>query len=193
MGRIKSALEIALERTENVKIDTSSIDQYNAKQGGKKLANAFLAGSVNLVDEIKKTPKNHQKSLKQGIFDILITLPNSPLDEKRIELTGKGLQAIITNPGFSALYKNFTQIMSKYKQDIAKYEEVIRQQYAPRLRQKEEEISQQIGREVRIDPLQDPEFIGIYNQNMNILKTNYEGVIEQIKDEIRRMAISEFL
>ena len=42
MGRIKSALEIALERTESVKTDKASIGHFEAKQQGKRLANAFL-------------------------------------------------------------------------------------------------------------------------------------------------------
>jgi hypothetical protein len=190
MGRIKSALEIALERTENVQSDKSSIKQFDAKQNGKKLANAWLEGSINLADEIKKTPAEQQKSLKQGIFDVLITqiaLPAVKDDEKRLDVIGKGLHKVINNSKITALFAQLKEVFAQYLQEVSRYEQAVRAQYAPKLRQKEEELSRRLGREVRIDPFQDPEFIAFYNQNMNALKVNYEAVIEQVKEETRNM------
>jgi hypothetical protein len=103
VGRIKSALEIAMERTEAVKSDKGSIDQFEAKQRGKKLANKFLesaaggGNAVSLEQEIKKAPTEQRSAFRQGIFDVLlsqIALPLSPEDEKRVEEAGKGLQAV---------------------------------------------------------------------------------------------------
>jgi len=191
MGVIKTALEIALEKTETVKSDKSSIDQYEAKQRGKKTANSFLAGEADIAEIIKKTPPEQQDSLKQGIFEVLITqitLPAANDDGKRIESAGKGLQILINNSRFTALFKQLVQIISQYKQEAAQYEQAIRQQYAPKLRQKEEELSRRLGREVRIDPFQDPEFTAFYNQNMNALKSNYEAVISQFKEEARGLS-----
>jgi len=190
MGDIKTALEIALERTETVKSDKSGIDQFEMKKRGKKLANDFLEGKVDLAEEIKKTETGRRESLKQGIFDVLITqivLPAGKEDEKRIEQVGKGLAAVINNNQFPAMFKQLVQFFDRYIEESVQYEQAIRQQYAPKLRQKEEELSRRLGREVRIDPFQDPEFIAFYNQHMSALKGNYESVIKQAKDEARRM------
>jgi hypothetical protein len=187
MGRIKSALEIALERTESVKSDKATINQFESKQQGKRLANVFLEESnISLEAEIKKTPKDQQASLKQGLFDVFvsqITLPVSRDDLKRIEAVGKGLQALIGNFEFAALYKQLVQALSRYLDEVAQYEEAIKAQYAPKLRQKEEELSRRLGRQVQIDPFQDPEFISFYNQNMNALKGNYEAALEQVSQQ----------
>jgi tRNA nucleotidyltransferase (CCA-adding enzyme) len=191
MGRIKSALEIALERTEAVKTDKASIGLFEARQQGKRLANAFLADpSKNLHDELKKTPKDHQESLKQGIFDVLIpqiTLPASAEDMPRIEAVGKGLCLLINNSHFAAMYKQFVQVLSRYLDEAGQYEQMIRQQYAPKLRQKEEELSRRMGREVHIDPFQDPEFIAFYNQNLNALKANYQAAVDQVREEASKI------
>jgi len=64
---------------------------------------------------------------------------------------------------------------------------MLRQQYEPKLRQKEEELSRRMGREVRLDPLQDPEFVNFYNQNLNALKANYEAVVEQAREQTKLM------
>jgi hypothetical protein len=190
MGRIKSALEIALERTESVKSDKGSIDQFEAKQQGKKAANEFLEDpSRSLEDVLKKAPKDHRKSLKQGIFDVLfsqISLPASRDDEKRIQTVGRGLQTLIPGSRFSNLYKQFTQLAGRYLDESDQYDKAIRRQYEPKLRAKEEELSRRYGRQVQLDPFQDPEFTAFYNQNMNALKENYQASVEQVREEARR-------
>jgi hypothetical protein len=188
MGRIKSALEIALERTESVRGDKSSVDQFEARRRGKRLANEFLEDpkGVSLGDVVKKSPKDQQRALKQGIFDVLsaqITLPSAPEDEKRIEAVGKGLEIIINNSRFNALFRQLVQVLAQYREEAAQYEEAIKRQYAPKLRQKEEELSRRLGRQVQLDPFQDPEFVAFYNQNLNALKGNYEAAIAQVREQ----------
>ena len=185
MGRIKSALEIALERTESVKGDKTSINQFETKQKGKRLANEFLNEGKSLDEEIKKCPKDEQVSLKQGIFDVLITqlsIPDTEEDLKRVETAAKGLQAVINKPQFNSMVKQLSQILRQFMNEAAQYEEAIKRQYAPKLRQKEEELSRRFGRELKLDPFQDPEFVAFYNQNINALKENYQEALNQLKE-----------
>jgi hypothetical protein len=191
VGRIKSALEIAMERTESVRSDKGSIDLFEAKQRGKKLANEFLesiAGgdAVSLEQEIKQTPAEQRASFRQGIFDMLVSqivLPLSPEDEKRIEAAGKGLQAVIGDGKFTALCKQLSQYLSRYAAEAQQYDTALKQQYAPKLRQKEEEFARRTGQQIRLDPFQDPEFVAYYNQNMNALKANYQQIVDQVKEQ----------
>jgi hypothetical protein len=191
MGRIKSALEIAMERTESVKGDRGSIDQFETKQRGKKLANEFLesadsGNAVSLEQEIKKTPAEQRGAFRQGIFDVLlsqIALPVSPEDEKRIEAAGKGLQTVIGDNKFTALFKQLNQYISRYMSEAQQYDAALKQQYAPKLRQKEEEFARRTGQQIRLDPFQDPEFVAYYNQNMNALKANYQQIVDQAKEQ----------
>jgi hypothetical protein len=192
MGRIKSALEIALERTSEVKSDKASINQFEAKQRGKKFANEFLEESgKSIADFIKQCPAEQRDSLRQGLFETLLSqicLPASKSDAKRIENAGKGLTAVITTSRFAALFKHLTQILSQYLEETTQYEELLKRQYAPKLKQKEDELSRRLGRQVRIDPFQDPEFIAFYNQNLNALKANYQAAVDQFREEARRLA-----
>ena len=187
MGRIKSALEIALERTESVKGDKSSINQFETKQKGKRLANEFLnEGLKSLDDEIKKCPKDEQASLKQGIFDVLISqiaLPATKEEQKRIEDSCQGLNTIIGVKRFAEIAKQMAQIINQYMDEALHFEEAIKRQYAPKLRQKEEELSRRLGRHIKLDPFQDPEFAAFYNQNINALKANYQTTVDQFKEE----------
>ena len=187
MGKIKSAIEIALEKTESVKGDKELIGQYEARQKGKKLANQFLDGSVkSLAEEIEKTAKDAKESLKLGLFDVLIsqiTLPIVKEDLKRIESSCQGLLTIIGGKRFGEITKQTVQIMNQYMEEASHFEEAIKRQYAPKLRQKEEELSHRFGRPVKLDPFQDPEFVAFFNQNMNALKSNYQTAVDQVREE----------
>jgi hypothetical protein len=187
MGRIKSALEIALERTESVKSDKDSIGQFGARQNGKKLANQYLGGELkSLEDAIKKAAAEERASIRQGIFDVLVAqlaLPVTGDDQTRIEAAGRGLQAVIGGSRFAGLIKQFGELLGQYLTEAAQYEEAIKQQYAPKLKQKEEELSRRMGQQVRLDPFQDPEFVAFYNQNMNQLKANYQAAVDQVREE----------
>jgi len=191
MGKIKSALEIALEKTESVKSDKGSIGQYEAKQKGKKLANQFLEGEVkSLQDEIKKSPADEKESLKQGIFDVLIsqiTLPLLKDDMKRIEAAGQGLSAVIEGKRFAEISKQFVQVMNQYLEEAGNFEEAVKRQYAPKLRQKEEELSRRMGRKIKLDPFQDPEFAAFFNQNIQVLKANYQAAADQVREEAQNL------
>jgi len=187
MGKIKSALEIALEKTESVKSNKNSIEQFEAKQKGKKLANEYLGGGIDsLEDEIKKIPSEDHASLKQGIFDVLIcqiNLPAAKEDLARIEKAGQGLNTIIDDKNFGEIVKQLAQVMRQFLDESANYTEAIKRQYAPKLRQKEEDLSRRLGRQIKLDPFQDAEFLAYYNQNMNTLKENYQAAVTQVKEE----------
>jgi hypothetical protein len=192
MGRIKSALEIAMERTENVKGNKASIGLFDAKQRGKRLVNQYLAGEISSIEkEFKRAAsKEEQHALKEGCFEVLvtqITLPSLPEDLKRLEAVGNGLSAVVENQRFSGLYQQFLKAVSQYLQEAARYEEAIKQQYAPKLRQKEDELARRFGRQIKLDPFQDPEFVAFYNQNINALKANYEAFIEEMRQQAREL------
>jgi hypothetical protein len=186
MGRIKSALEIALEKTESIKSDKASINQFDTKQKGKKIANEYLGDpKKSLEDEIKKRPKDEKESFKQGIFDVLISqlaLPGNEEDMTRIESAARGIQTVLNENRFNGMVKQFLQMLRQYLNEAAQYEEAIKRQYAPKLRQKEEELSRRLGRQISLDPFQDPEFVAFFNQNMNALKENYQAAIDQLRE-----------
>ncbi|MDR0475944.1 MAG: hypothetical protein LBH43_20045 [Treponema sp.] len=193
MGRIKSALEIALEKTESVKSNKAGIAQFEAKQKGKKLANSYLEGELDsFEDEIKKSPREEQPEIKHGIFNVLLSqfaLPDREEDLARVEKAAKGLSAIINESRFNQMEKQLSQILRQYLNEAAKYEEAIKRQYAPKLRQKEEEITRRTGRQFKLDPFQDPEFVAFYNQNMSALKENYQAVINELREETLKFSV----
>ncbi|MCL2608299.1 MAG: hypothetical protein FWD94_00115 [Treponema sp.] len=191
MGKIKSALEIALERTESVKTDKASVDLYKARQEGKRIANDYLADQAKgLAAALKGQPEDRRKSLCQGILDVLVPQIMLPEDEEglpRIKAVGEGLGLILKDRRFAEMFGQLMQLLDGYLQEVDRLDQGLRQQYAPKLRQKEEEVSRRLGQEVRLDPMQDPEFAVFYNQHMGSLRANYQVPLDQVKEEALRL------
>jgi hypothetical protein len=192
MARIKSALELALERTESVKSDKESIELFELKREGKKLAGAFLENpdEKKLEETIKKYSKDKQGALKQGMFDVLVSqirLPATQDDIAKQDAVGKAIQFLVNDRRFGQLFGQLVQAFQRYLAEVEQFDQAIRRQYAPKLRQKEEELARRLGRAVQLDPFQDPEFVSFYNQNMNALKGRYEEAIEQVRDQAAKL------
>jgi hypothetical protein len=191
MGRIKSALELALERTEQIHGDKNCLEQHDARQQGKKLANEYLEGTVSspaaLDAALKKVPETMKAAVKQGLFEVFfarISLPQDENDVKRIETLGKGLQVIIHDARLPSLWKQFYAAASRYIDEASQYEDAIKRQFAPQLQQKEAELSRRLGQEVHIDPFQVPEFVAFYKKNMDSLRSNYELMVQDLREQV---------
>jgi hypothetical protein len=188
MAHIKSALEIALERTESVKSDKAGIEQYELKREGKKIAGAYLEAPEEYpIDAaLKKFPKDKVAAVRRGVLDILvaqIALPAVPEDLGRLENVGSGLRSVIADKKFASLFQQLVQALERYLAEVDQYDKAIRQQFAPKLRQKEDEIARRTGRRIQIDPMQDPEFVQFYNQNMGVLKERYQNAVDQVRTQ----------
>ena len=192
MGEIKSALELALERTAEVKGDKSKIELHEARQAGMKLAGKFMDDpSVDLKREIKNVDRAQQTGVREGCFQVLLShlaLPSQDAELGRLDKVAKGLEQLISDRRIVAdLMGQVTQLLQQYVDTKGRLIESLRQQFEPRMRQKEAQIAQQTGRSVKIDPSNDPEFAQALSANMDRLRSQYAEVIKQAKEQLQEL------
>jgi len=195
MAPIKSALEIALERTKDLKADTKAIAANEARQEGKKLAGEFLANpaEVDFAGRFSKVPKEKKDSIREGAFEVFtsrIQLPISASTDPVADLSPliEGFKALSAIPfGEKKMQGIFDQLggfLKQYLDDAKQVEDAIRKQYAPRLKQKEQDMSARMGRPVRIDPMSDPEFAAFYKQNVGQMRAQYQAALDKAKVDL---------
>lgn len=189
MGRIKSALELALERTEGVVGDRRSLEAAEAKRRGKKLAGEYLEepGAHPLEAALKQEAADTRDAFRQGVFEVFISRVSLPSDERdigKLAALGKGLHALAGGQRLPVIFRQLESAEKSYLDETAQYEDAIMRQYAPQLKQKEAELLRRMGQQVRLDPFQDPEFLAFYKKNMDALKANYEAVIADARAQI---------
>lgn len=198
MALIKSALEIALERTKDMKADPRSLKALEMKQEGQRLAGDFLSdpASVDMEARIKALPKEDRAILRQAVFGVLaariqLPLTKAGIPQETLDTLAKGFAALASSPfpdkRIGGLLKQIGEFLTRYLEDASNLDAALRKQYEPKLRRKEQELAARTGQAVRLDPLSDPEFLKIYQQNLGNLKSQYQSALDQAKEDLSAM------
>jgi len=190
MSEIKSALELALERTADVKSDKSLIEANETKKVGMKLAGRLIdSPDMDVRGELNKLEKEKRQWAREGFISVLtshISLPTQETDLQRLRAVTKGLEAVARDrSAVVTVMEQVEQLLQQYLDNKNQLVESLRQQFEPRLRQQEQEIAQQTGTRVKLDPANDPEFAKALSQNMQRLQSQYNQVIEQARDQLK--------
>lgn len=192
MTEIKSALEIALERTKDVEASKESLEASKYNTEGKKLVSRFLNDEkVDLTEELKGFDSSKVNWVRAGIYEALSTNLILPIDEvalKKNKRVREGFFAMIKDvKKMNRLMNQLENFLAEYLEERKRLQASIEEQYAPRLRQKEEEMSKQLGGSVKIDPMQDPEFGQLLRKNLVMLEDRYSSVLNEVKQELDNM------
>ncbi|TVQ37994.1 MAG: hypothetical protein EA384_10935 [Spirochaetaceae bacterium] len=192
MSQIKSALELALEKTQDVQSDRKSLEAHEIKQQGKRLVSRLKEDPhLDVRKELKQYNAEQQKWAKEGFYQVImanLALPNTEADLARIDLLENGLGFVIKDRGsLRHLFEQTRQLLKQYLENRQHLIEQLRSSFSDRMRQREEELARQFGHRVKIDPSQDPEFASTLQQHMGRLQQQYEGVLTQLRTELDRM------
>lgn len=193
MSQIKSALEIALERTADIKSNASVGKKRELNNCGKKIASDFL--SDNDLTAFKKAfggYKHEEKDLVlEGalkLFMARIQLPADETEKQKVMLIGQGLEMLLPHKNMTALFQSVDQVFSRYLEAQQQVEAALTQQFMPKLRQKQQELEKQLGQQIELSPSQDPEFAQALSRNLDALKEQYLPSVDEIKHFIANAA-----
>ncbi len=195
MARIRSALEIALERTEDVAADPEKIRISELEKRGKRLMGSYLfehdATIESLSSDYAAVSEEDTPIIRKQMIETLLANISLPQDDLYVQQLGRIKQAVVflagKDPMVDQLFSHLDQIFQQYLQARDQLLEMAKQQYAPALKQKEEQMSQQLGRPIRIQPEQDPEFIKLLEANYKHLEDNYSQAVDSAKEQIREL------
>ncbi len=190
MGVIKSAYEIAMENSKGIEANKELVESNRLRDEGKKLVSKILdSPSFDLKAALKDYDAQQVKLVKEGLMQSLLANLVLPLDEfgmKDTKRLGEAVAAIVSDTRKVGMI--FTQLEAFFKEYVAERKrlgEAVERQYAPKLKKKEEDLSRQMGRPVKINPAADPEFQSIVRQYLSQLDAKYGESLEGAKQEIR--------
>ena len=197
MSKIKSSLELALERTADVAVDRDAVRRDESTKKGRALAGRFLREpkSFSLSGELAGMEKKESEWAREGLIESLlanICLPRYKTDLETLPVIGEALGELIKRRGsevktLNHLITQYRELFSRYLDDLEGLEERIRAQWEPRLRQKEQQLRAQTGQNLRLTPEQDPEYAKVLGDQLGVLESQYTEVITQGKGEIRKL------
>ncbi|MDC7220439.1 MAG: hypothetical protein PQJ59_10885 [Spirochaetales bacterium] len=191
MSRIKSALELAMEKTADVEADRGAIYRAEAAREAKKRVSLFLEGKENdLFPEEVKEKDTYGETLKETLL-INLKLPRINEDLAKVSRLEEGFSSLIKGSmekeAVTGLFGQLKNFFAQYLDSRDHLLENLAAQYEPQLRQKEAQIRQQTGQAIRLTPEEDPEFVKILQEQRKMMDSQYEEVIKQAKDQLKEL------
>ncbi|MBN2655891.1 MAG: hypothetical protein JXR86_02425 [Spirochaetales bacterium] len=192
MAKIKSALELALEKTEGLSIDREKLKQKDLKEKGQRLASSLISGAEKEGEEkLKEFSAEELPYIKEGFAEIILSNIRLPLyinSDNRLDQLEAAFALISERDDiYRLVFSQIGQLFEKYVEDIQNLSEALKQQYMPVLRQKQHQIRQQTGQDIALEPEQDPEFMELLSRNRRALEEQYSEVIAQAKAELKKV------
>jgi hypothetical protein len=204
MPPIKSAMEIALERTKDISSEPDALAKTENQRRGKQLLAEFFhefqdiskpekpeLAAQKLQQELGKLAKKEKAWAKEGMEQVLlsnIVLPQSLDSLKNIDAVEQG--AIILGKDEShikSLFQQLKQFLNQYLDEKINMRNDLEQQFAPRLRQKEQAYAQQSGQHIQMAADSDPEFQKYLQQGLEQLQQHYEQALTELRSHLKSM------
>ena len=206
MAMIKSALELALEKTKDLKVDPEALAANELRMEGKKAAGLYLddPASSDLAKKLAACPKERRIHLKTGMVEVLqaqLQLPTNEASLEKLDRLAKGYAALsegsgllggplggaMTEKKIAATFQQLEAFLKQYIGDMKQVEQAIRKQWAPKLKEKERQMAARMGPDFRLDPMSDPEFAAFYKQNVGAVRQQYQDALDKAKVDLAAM------
>jgi len=195
MAIIKSAWELALEKTASLEADPVKIQRDLKIKEGRQLAANFLM-DIDVTQEDTQEKYNayteeEKFTIKEGMALTLLSnlsLPRTPLFKDSFpQLIALG--SIIAE-GDEQVTGLLSQVEGFFTQYLTNQEDLIqrmKEQFGPHLEQKQAQMRQQYGPNFVLKPEQDPEFMKLLDKNLAQLDEQYNQILDQAKDQIKEL------
>lgn len=190
MARIKSALEIALERVDDIESDPRQLVIDQMTQRGKRLAGHYLFDIDASIDEVSsalsEATGEDGSYLKQAFIQTILSNLKLPQDDQYVQLLGRIKDLMLLSGADEAeLTDLFVQTDNLYNQYLQNREQLydhLVKQYEPRLQQKKQQIAQRTGQNIDLRPEQDKEFIELLSSTQKRMDDQYNEILGQLKE-----------
>ncbi len=192
MGKIKSAVELAMEKTSHMTIDKDLLKKKELKKAGQHLASAIINnGEKKGEEKLKSYSPKDCISVKEGFADTIISNIRLPLYidiDNKLNILKKTFTLISEKEDiYELVFNQLEQLFEKYNEDLQNLLEGLKEQYMPILMQKQQQLMEQTGQNISLEAEQDPEFVELLKKNRSSLENQYNEVINQAKEELRKI------
>ena len=193
MGRIKSAWEIALEKTESIEVDANKI-RHNANIDAiRRKAGAYLLSEEDTEENTKsELMKYSQEDLKEALGQTIInslSLPQTEMGESKKPQRLSFLLSIAL-PGNTEVANFLSDVMNhmaQYPKHREQMMEQLKSQFEPMLRDKEERMRAQYGEAPHLTFENDKECREMANKYLERLQDQYQKTLDDAKEQLKEV------
>ena len=185
MAKIKSAWEIALERTENIQIDREKLKKDENIKKARLCAGAYLNDEENkgesLVDDLKAINDDDavKKALKLTALQNLTLASDTVLTDRYERILYLISLCCGSNQNIMELANQIVGFCKQFPEHRKQLVDQLKEQFAPMLSQKAAQLKAQY-----VSLENDPEFLKIANQQLERLQKQYDETLAEAKAQL---------
>lgn len=191
MSRIKSAWEIALEKTDKIEVDETRVRRNTHISEIKYILGSYLTSEERKDDELKEKLSHYKNDeIKEAGETIILNslfLPQEAKDNSEKEIRVETLLSIVLENNEEALSLlksifNHTNQYPKHKEELISR---LKEQLEPMLKQKEERMRAQYGEAIHLTIESDKEAIETVKNYTERLFNQYQETLDEAKNQLK--------
>lgn len=191
MGRIRSAWEIALEKTQDIEIDKTKLEKENNITAARTLAGRYLNYDEEMNEDALK--KEYEKiagldGVRDGIRTSImqnLTLPSETVLNDRYERLETLASLISGNDSqVMSLMRQITAFLKQYPEHQKQLYEQLKEHFRPMLEEKAQQLREKYGQDIPLSPENDKEFVQVANKQLEELRKQYESNLDAAKSQL---------
>lgn len=191
MGRIKSAWEIALEKTEQIEVDEVRVRHNTHISEIKYILGSYLTNEERKDDELKEKLSQYKRDeIKEAGETIILNslfLPQEAKDNSEKETRVETLLSIALENNEEAISLlrsifNHTNQYPKHKEELISK---LKEQLEPMLKQKEERMRAQYGEAIHLTIESDKEAMETVKNYTERLFNQYQETLDEAKNQLK--------
>lgn len=191
MGRIRSAWEIALEKTRDIEIDKAKLEKENNITAARTLAGRYLNYDEEISEDALK--KEYEKiagldGVRDGIRTSImqnLTLPAETVLNDRYERLETLASLISGNDSqVMSLMRQITAFLKQYPEHQKQLYEQLKEHFRPMLEEKAQQLREKYGQDIPLSLENDKEFVQVANKQLEELRKQYESNLDAAKSQL---------
>ena len=193
MGKIKSAWEIALEKTESIEIDENRIRHNATIDAIRRIAGSYLLSEEDTEEKTATALAAYSdEDLKEALGQSIINSISLPLTDEEESKKPQRLAFLlsIALKGNGEAEDFLSQILthvSQYPKHRKQLMEQLKSQFEPMLKEKEERMRQQYGEAPHLTMENDKECREMANKYLERLQKQYQDTLDDAKQQLKEL------
>ncbi len=187
MAEIKSTMEMVMERAARMgETDSSSVDSEEMQQDGMRAAAGFMEAKVEDLAQVLGACNDAERpAVQQGMVRVLLRNIMLPREEEQQEVAEKAMHGLLQVGGgrqdLLAMFADMKKIIEQYLQHREQLKKQLEDNFASQMGQMEQNMAQQTGMQMKLQPAQHPKFQEEWQRITTELNGQYGNAIDQHK------------
>jgi hypothetical protein len=192
MAEIRSTMDMVLERAARMEAEAGDTPNNDEKiQAGMKTAALYMRGEhIDLADFLSNCSDNDRPFEQKGIVKAFLRNIILPREEDDQAGSNRAMQGLLeVGQGVEdllSLFSDMKSILDRYIEHKAQLKQQLEEQFAQQIEMMEQNMAQQTGVSMKLEPAQHPKFAEEWQKLNGQLNEQYGQALAQYKEQVEQ-------